>query len=108
MTEPLFATAEEREEKQEHVEYVEEDRRGEEWRGADVVLEPQSLKVVHRETSEDHETSNCVDEFSVRDLDEHEREFEPNEGNQSLEERSRQCRQVTSRRIAGGTGAGDE
>ena len=64
------APAEDREQQQEDVQDVEEDRCREQRRGSDVLRLAQPLEVVHREAREDHEAEDRVDQLTVRDADE--------------------------------------
>jgi hypothetical protein len=104
----LLASAEERQEQGEHVEYVEEDRRGRVWssycqwlekrRAAYVGGAAQPLEVEHRQTGKDHETGDRVNERAVRDL--HKHEHDPETINPASAQNKDRASPERSRRVA--------
>jgi hypothetical protein len=94
----LLASAEERQEQGEHVEYVEEDRRGEKRRAAYVGGAAQPLEVEHRQTGKDHETGDRVNERAVRDL--HKHEHDPETINPASAQNKDRASPERSRRVA--------
>src|SRR4029453_956471 len=79
LTSRLLAAVEKVEQEQEHVEDVEEDRGGQQRCGANVLRPPQTLEVVHRESGEDYETGDRIDQRAVRDVHEDGDDPEDNE-----------------------------
>src|SRR4029079_14546791 len=104
----VVSPAEEGQQQEKDVEDVEEDRRGEEWRGSDVLRLPQPLKVERGQAREDHEPEDRVDQRAVRDLDEDQHDPEHDQGDQGPEAGASDPRQVAPRRIAKCPEAGDE
>src|SRR5919106_1759654 len=98
----LTSAAEDRQEQEEHVEDIEEDRRGEKRRRADVLGVAQPLEIEQRQPGEDHETGDRVDQRAARDLNEHEHDPEEDQPDQRPEERTRERREVAPPRVAGG------
>lgn len=94
----VIAAAEDRQEQQENVEDVKEDRRCKQRRSADVLLLAQPLEVERREAGEDHKSDDRVDERSSRDL--HENEHDPNTISTSSAQKKYRASGARSRRVA--------
>ena len=103
-----ISAAEEGQEQQEDVQDVEEDRRREQRRRPDVLRPSQSLEVDHGEAGEDHEAQDRVDQRAVRDPDEDRDDPEDDQREKREEENPRERGEVSPRRVARCSEAGDE
>src|SRR5262249_40579971 len=67
---PLLLAREDLQEEQEHVQDVQEDRRGQQRRGADLLRTAEALEVDHGEAGEDDQAEHGVDQRAAGDADE--------------------------------------
>src|SRR5262245_2161272 len=104
----LLASVEEREQEQEDVENVEEDRGGEQRRSANVLRPPQALEVVQREPGEDHQARDRVDQRGIRNPHEDRDDPEDDQREERPEADAGDPREVAARRVTGRAEAGDE
>ena len=100
--------AEERQQQEEDVEDVEEDRGGKQRSCLDLVGATEALEVVHRVAGEDHETEHRIDHIAAGNRDEQQHDPEHDQPEQRKEGDARDLREVASRRVAVGTEAADE
>src|SRR5215218_5923905 len=104
----LVLSADERQQQQEHVEDVEEDRGGEQRGGPDVLAAAKALEVEGRQAGEDHQAKDRIDHRAVGDLNKDRDDAEQDQPDQSPEEGAGKPRQVAPGRVAGGPEPGDE
>jgi thimet oligopeptidase len=104
---PLPA-GEDLQEEQEHVQHVQEDGRGQQWRGGLVGIGAQPLEVEHGEPGEDDQAEHRVSQVGAGDVHEDQHDADHDQHQQRPEARPRERGQVAPGGVAGRAETGDE